>query len=168
MKPAPKSCALCGKTFEKPDNYSMASWRKRKFCGRVCSGKQEWTEDRRQKNRTKPDARKKLQGYVPEPNTGCWLWLERVDSDGYPYVRHKVNGRTVNVRMHREAINCPPGKLAIHSCDTPSCVNPAHLRAGSQSDNMRDVVQRKRRIDWRERYELALERLEELCLRGAS
>lgn len=34
----------------------------------------------------------------------------------------------------------------LHSCDTPSCVNPAHLRVGTRSDNMKDAFQRQRLI----------------------
>jgi DNA-directed RNA polymerase specialized sigma24 family protein len=38
----------------------------------------------------------------------------------------------------------PAGRLVLHSCDNPPCVNPEHLRAGTQRDNRRDAVIRRR------------------------
>jgi hypothetical protein len=37
------------------------------------------------------------------------------------------------------------GLHILHSCDTPSCVNPAHLRAGTVKENMADREARGRR-----------------------
>lgn len=38
-----------------------------------------------------------------------------------------------------------PRLLCLHSCDNPSCVNPAHLRDGSQKENVRECTDKGRR-----------------------
>lgn len=42
----------------------------------------------------------------------------------------------------------PPGEIVMHSCDVPRCCNPAHLSAGTHSENGydRDRKLRRRRL----------------------
>ena len=38
----------------------------------------------------------------------------------------------------------PDGLYVLHECDNPNCVNPNHLKAGTQKQNMMDAVARGR------------------------
>lgn len=76
---------------------------------------------------------------------GCWP-LRSSHPDGYSRVG--FHGRTVY--GHRlalqESLGRPirAGYSALHRCDNPPCVNPAHLYEGTQADNVRDAVARGR------------------------
>lgn len=76
----------------------------------------------------------------------CWLWTAFRDKRGYgtTYWRGKRG-----LKAHRVAYEIafgliPAGLFVIHSCDNPSCCNPAHLRVGTPRDNARDMVSRGR------------------------
>lgn len=75
-----------------------------------------------------------------DEETGCWLWQGAKDRKGYGW--YHVPG-TVNdmVYAHRHAYveaygPIPEGKVVMHLCNTPSCCNPAHLKAGTQQENI--------------------------------
>lgn len=78
---------------------------------------------------------------IPEPNSGCWIWLGHVSKDGYGKIGHDFAHR----RLFEEfKSRIPAGLHVLHRCDTPICVNPAHLFLGDRFDNMRDMVRKGR------------------------
>ncbi len=74
----------------------------------------------------------------------CWTWTGTTNSSGYGLVR--VNGP--QILAHRASwfytYGVMPTMFILHSCDNPVCVNPAHLREGTQQDNMNDRSIRNR------------------------
>ena len=72
-----------------------------------------------------------------EPNTGCWLWAAQVSPDGYG--KFVFEGGQLAHRFSYETTNgsIPDGLQIDHLCRQRSCVNPEHLEAVTQAENMR-------------------------------
>ena len=87
----------------------------------------------------------RLESYVKKTES-CWLWTR--DFYNYGYGRLAI-GHGKQMRAHRyvyikEFGEIPDGMNVLHKCDTPACVNPDHLYLGTQKDNVRDMMKRKR------------------------
>jgi hypothetical protein len=86
----------------------------------------------------------------------CWLWKGTLsEPNGYglisnghnkPWLRaHRVSWQLANGR--------DPGDLFVcHSCDNRTCVNPAHLWLGTNTDNLKDMVAKGRHINQRKTH----------------
>jgi hypothetical protein len=76
----------------------------------------------------------------------CWIWIGSTNRCGYG-IFHPRKGITVLAHRyaHEKCLGpIPKGKMVLHSCDVRACVNPRHLRLGTQLDNMRDKIARGR------------------------
>lgn len=79
------------------------------------------------------------------PFCTCWYWLGSQDRHGYGQKwfngkNHILSRLVLAHKLGREL----GAEVARHTCDTPDCINPAHLVPGTRSQNQRDAVQRGR------------------------
>lgn len=95
------------------------------------------------------DAASALRALREEGYPSCVEWTAGDDGKGYGAVWIGGPGRKAE-RSHRLALlvavgSPPPGRpCALHACDNRRCVNPAHLRWGTNEENVRDRASRAR------------------------
>lgn len=86
---------------------------------------------------------------IPEPNSGCLLWMGRTDHDGYGRMDVVDSAGKRSLSAHRVAFELEFGEITnglfvLHRCDTPLCINPDHLFLGTQKENCQDTARKGR------------------------
>jgi hypothetical protein len=84
---------------------------------------------------------------IPEPNTGCWVWLGFINQGGYGrffYQGKMYSAHRISYLFFKGHI--PDGLFVCHSCDNRWCVNPDHLWLGTRTDNTNDMWAKGRHL----------------------
>lgn len=86
---------------------------------------------------------------IERASSGCWQWVGSISGDGYAqiYVSKAQGGRGGNEYAHRLSFELhkgtiPHGMVIDHTCCNRSCVNPDHLEAVSNQENVKRGFQR--------------------------
>lgn len=73
----------------------------------------------------------------PEPNTGCFIWIGATYNNGYGFIninKRSVSAHRLSYFVHKGII--PENFIVDHLCNNKYCINPHHLEAKSQKDNL--------------------------------
>ena len=70
----------------------------------------------------------------------CIEWTGSLDTSGYGLFRFERKLWKAHRFMVEKICKTPisKGKIILHSCDNPKCVNPVHLSIGTKKDNALD------------------------------
>lgn len=130
-------CAWCGAIGDKQPRQIYRAQRRGAplYCDLICSGKgqrrrakEKWADGDFYKSWHQKGI---MDRSIPEPNSGCWLWLGCINKHGYGSY-----GRYLAHRISYEANEIPAGLTIDHLCRVRCCVNPDHLEAVTHKVNV--------------------------------
>lgn len=130
---------------EKPIKYPLNSW-----CNSHYMRWRRYGDPNAKINRRKPNGlniEETLNYYILKKSEDeCWPWQGATHK--YGYGKFTINGKTF--RATRIIVEIELGTklsredIVMHTCDNPSCCNPAHLVVGTQEDNVWDMMAKGR------------------------
>jgi hypothetical protein len=145
------------KQFKARLDYQRGTWTK--YCSLACRF---W-----QTNEDRFWAQVDKNGPIhPVLQTACWVWTAGSSRSYNGYGRMRLRSENgsyrdaVSIAAHRYSwllhfgeIPAAPNHygtmVVMHRCDNPPCVNPDHLKLGTQLENVKDMVKKNRSPDRR-------------------
>lgn len=100
--------------------------------------------------------------------SGCHLWQSTIHPTGYG--RFYFRGRQAPAHVAAFILlkgDVPEGMNVCHTCDVRDCVNPDHLYAGTQKQNVADMVSRNRHVGRRKLSDMAVRVIRRLLEQSA-
>jgi predicted transcriptional regulator len=74
--------------------------------------------------------------YIPEPNSGCWIWLGHIKKNGYGSLTiGEKNFQAHRLSYEAHVGKIPEDKVLDHKCKLRCCCNPDHLEPVTQREN---------------------------------
>src|ERR1700721_2858484 len=80
---------------------------------------------------------------IPEPNSGCYIWLGYMEPNGYGKIKvgYKSEGTRRTTWAHLASYEhfigpIPDGMDLDHKCRVRCCVNPNHLEPVTRKENV--------------------------------
>jgi hypothetical protein len=128
-KTVPRVCVRCGTPFLTCPNTITSGFGL--YCSRAC-----------RVDRIRAET---VRNYTTENETGCWIWNHNKNRNGYGTVVYNSKRWLAHRLSYHLLVSKVTNTMVVcHHCDTPPCINPAHLFVGTNLDNIRDAVNKGR------------------------
>ena len=82
--------------------------------------------------------------FISKDSSGCWIWTGYICVRNYPRFWAEGRSSALAHRVSYAIFKGPIGrdKVIDHKCNNTLCVNPDHLQATSQSNNIKAIKKR--------------------------
>ncbi len=81
---------------------------------------------------------------IPEPNSGCTIWLGALTEAGYGQLYHEGRNQYAHRLSFEEFVGPLGPDEACHRCDMTWCINSNHLFRGTHKQNFEDAARKGR------------------------